>query len=85
MHAVGPCPVLTPREPCYPVVPAIHLTARELDVLRLVACGLADKQVARELGIRTHTAKNHLRAIRQKLAVPDRTSAVVVAMKAGWI
>ena len=63
----------------------VYLTDREVDVLRLVALGMSDKLVARRLGIRPYTAKNHLRHVREKLAVPDRTAAVVVAMKAGLI
>ena len=85
MPAVGPCAALTARESPYPVSPGIHLTARELDVLRLVALGLGDKQVARRLGLKTHTAKNHLRHVREKFGVTDRTSTVVIAMKAGLI
>ncbi len=58
-------------------VPA--LTAREIEVLDLVAQGLANKQIASRLGIRERTVKAHLTSIFQALGVHDRTQAALWA------
>lgn len=69
---------------------AIHaaeepLSAREIDILALVATGKANKMVARELDVSEQTVKAHLRTIFQKLAVQDRTQAVTTALRRGII
>ena len=61
------------------------LTEREVTVLRLVAMGKANKQVASELGLAEETIKAHLKTIFLKLDVADRTHAVTVAAKRGII
>jgi DNA-binding NarL/FixJ family response regulator len=61
------------------------LTARELDVLRLVAEGLRNKEIAARLSISEETVKMHLRNLMQKLEVNDRTHAVMVAVRRGFI
>ena len=61
------------------------LTGREVDILRLIAAGEANKQVARDLGIAEETVKAHLKNIFIKLDVADRTHAVTVAAKRGII
>ena len=61
------------------------LTARELDVLRLVARGLVNKEIAAELGITTHTVKYHLTAVLEKLGVRSRTEAVSLGMRRGLV
>jgi DNA-binding NarL/FixJ family response regulator len=61
------------------------LTEREVTVLRLVAMGKANKQVAYELGLAEETIKAHLKTIFLKLNVADRTHAVTVAAKRGII
>jgi DNA-binding NarL/FixJ family response regulator len=58
---------------------ASPLSAREAQVLRLVARGLANKQVARELGISERTVKVHLGNVFRQLGVGDRTSAALWA------
>ena len=58
---------------------AERLSARELQVLRLVARGLANKQIARSLGISERTVKAHLGSVFRALAVADRTSAALWA------
>lgn len=59
--------------------PAHHLTKREQEVLALITEGLANKQVARRLGISEKTVKTHLTRIYQQLDVSDRTQAALWA------
>jgi two-component system nitrate/nitrite response regulator NarL len=61
------------------------LTARELEVLRLVAEGLPNKAIAQSLRISEHTVKFHVNAILGKLGVQSRTEAVVRATRLGLI
>jgi len=61
------------------------LTPREIEVLGVVAGGHSNKEVATILGISDQTVKNHITAIMRKLAVNDRTHAVVYALRHGWI
>jgi DNA-binding NarL/FixJ family response regulator len=61
------------------------LSARELDVLRGVARGRSNKIIADELAISEHTVKNHLKSILSKLNADDRTHAVMIALKRGYI
>ena len=61
------------------------LSARELEVLRRMAEGLANKQIARELEISEHTVKFHVNAVLGKLGAQSRTEAVVRATRAGLI
>ncbi len=57
------------------------LTAREKDILKLVAAGKSNKEIADELILSIHTVKNHLKNILQKLCVEDRTQAAILAIK----
>jgi DNA-binding NarL/FixJ family response regulator len=65
--------------------PRIELTAREVEVLRLVAKGLRNKEVARVIGRTEGTVKVHLKNIHEKLGVDDRTEAVTIALQRGII
>lgn len=62
---------------------APQLTERETEVLRLVRQGLANKQIARRLGISERTVKAHLTSVFQRLAVADRTQAALWAERHG--
>lgn len=64
---------------------SVVLTARETDVLRLVATGYSNKQVATALGIGESTVKTHLLKVFEKLGVADRTRAVTLAMERGLL
>ena len=61
------------------------LTERELEVLGLLAQGLANKQIAAELGISEHTVKFHVSSIYTKLDVTNRTEAVRAGLRGGWV
>jgi DNA-binding NarL/FixJ family response regulator len=65
--------------------PPIELTARELQVLRLLAEGASNKSIARRLGITPHTAKFHVASIVAKLGAMGRTDAVAKAMRLGLV
>ena len=66
-------------------MPRIDLTEREVEVLRLVAKGLENKDIARVIGRRVGTVKVHLKNILQKLGVAHRTEAVTLALQRGII
>ena len=68
-----------------PVQPEAPLSERELDVLRQIAAGKSNKQVALALYISEQTVKNHLKHVFDKLNVGDRTSAALLAIRNGWI
>ena len=61
------------------------LSPREVEVLRLVAAGNANKMIADHLGISEETVKAHVRSILSKLGANDRTHAVTLAVKRGII
>ncbi|GAB2685450.1 response regulator [Thalassiella azotivora] len=62
-------------------VPVPRLTDRELEVLRLVARGMANRDIAAELFISENTVKNHVRNILEKLQLHSRMEAVVYAVR----
>ena len=61
------------------------LSARELEVLGLIARGNANKEIAARLAITEETVKSHVRRILDKLSANDRTHAVTIALKRGII
>jgi len=61
------------------------LTPREVDVLRLVAKGNANKEIAAQLSLTEETVKSHIRNILAKLEANDRTHAVAIGVKRGII
>jgi DNA-binding NarL/FixJ family response regulator len=66
-------------------IPHPDLSARELEVLRLVVHGFSNKQIAYELKIAEDTAKNHVKSIFKKLGASDRTQAATMAIQRGII
>jgi DNA-binding NarL/FixJ family response regulator len=61
----------------------VALSPRELEVLKLVARGLRNKEVADHLGLSTDTVQTHIKHLFEKLNVSDRTAAVTVALRRG--
>lgn len=61
------------------------LTPRELDVLRLIADGIGNVEIAERLHIGLGTVKGHIRDILEKLSASDRTQAAVNAMRRGYL
>jgi len=62
-----------------------QLSARELEVLKLIAKGNANKEIAAQLAVAEDTVKKHVSSILEKLAANDRTHAVTVGLKRGII
>jgi len=61
------------------------LSMREIEILRKVARGRSNKIIGDELGISEYTVKNHLKSILSKLNADDRTHAVTIALRRGYI
>jgi len=64
---------------------ARHLTAREREVLHLIAAGQSGKQIARSLGISERTVKFHTAALMRKLGADNRAQAVALALQRGLL
>ena len=62
-----------------------ELTTREIEVLRMMADGLGNKQIASRLGISDHTIKFHISSILDKLGASSRTEAVTLGIRMGLI
>ncbi len=65
--------------------PAEHLTAREVEVLRLVALGKGNKEVAAQLNVSEHTVKFHVSSVLAKLGARSRTEAVTIGILRGLV
>lgn len=61
------------------------LSPREIEVLTMIAMGLKNQAIAVRLGIVRRTVEQHVTSILGKLEVSDRTSAVLKALREGWI
>jgi DNA-binding CsgD family transcriptional regulator len=72
-----PGPVAVPRTP--------PLTDREGEILRWVAAGLQNKEVAQQLGISLATVRNHIHNVLEKLDVHSKLEAVSLAFRLGWV
>ncbi len=62
-----------------------QLTEREISVLTMVARGISNKNITAELGVTESTIKGHMSSILSKLGANDRTHAVTIAMRRGFI
>ena len=62
-----------------------QLSKREIEVLKLVAVGMFNKEIGVELGISERTVKNHLSSIFKKIDSSDRTQAAVFAIRNGLV
>ncbi len=78
-------PLLAASAPAPASAAPAALTPRELDVLRLVAEGDANKEIAWKLGISEHTAKFHVASILGKLNAGSRTEAVTIGIRRGLV
>jgi DNA-binding NarL/FixJ family response regulator len=65
--------------------PPDPLTAREIEILRLMTGGYSNREIARALKVAEGTVKNHVSSILSKLGVRDRTRAVLQAVRAGYL
>ncbi|MCC6629530.1 MAG: response regulator transcription factor [Chloroflexi bacterium] len=75
----------TPTAPLPPPAPLPSLTRRELEVLQLLASGLTNRGIARQLRMSEHTAKFHVGSVLGKLGAASRAEAVAVAARAGLL
>jgi DNA-binding CsgD family transcriptional regulator len=73
----APTPVSLPKAP--------PLTDREKEILRWVAAGLQNKEIAHKLGISLATVRNHIHNILEKLDVHSKLEAVSLAFRQGWV
>ncbi len=71
------------RVPAFDVGAEEQLSARELDVLRLIARGMENAEIAETLAISPRTAKNHVSNILAKLGMPSRVQAAIYAVRRG--
>jgi RNA polymerase sigma factor (sigma-70 family) len=62
-----------------------QLTERELEVLKLAAKGMSNREIAQGLGISVRTVQTHLNNVFSKIGVGSRTEAVIYALRKGWI
>jgi DNA-binding NarL/FixJ family response regulator len=71
------------REDCFPR--SADLTGREVEVLRLIAKGATNREIAEQLVISEGTVKNHISNILSRLGLRDRTQAAIYARENGWL
>ena len=83
-ESVSPVPEATAtQERVKPPAMSMELSPRETEVLRLIAHGRTNEQIARELLLSTSTVKNHVGRILSKLGASDRTQAAIMAIEMG--
>lgn len=64
---------------------APHLTERELDLVKALARGMSNKEIAKDMGISEKTVRNHATNIYKKLGIFDRTQALIYALREGLV
>jgi DNA-binding NarL/FixJ family response regulator len=74
-----------PPRPAVPAASTADLTAREIEVWRLIATGLDNTEVAQAMEISVSTVKNHITSVFGKLRVRDRAQAVIAAYETGLV
>lgn len=79
----APISLMTERDAAPVTVAGAQLTARELDVLKRLCRGLANKEIARELDLQEVTVKLHIKTLYRKIAAKNRTHAAMIAKEAG--
>ena len=79
----GAVPLETDRDD-EPII-ASPLTPREIDILRLMATSHTNREIATQLFVSEETVRTHVKHILRKLAQPDRTQAVIAAVRAGLL
>ena len=81
--AVRPRPARLTALPPVPTTPIDRLTDRESEILRLLAEGLSNAEIAHRLFVTNATVKSHVAQVLRKLGVRDRVQAVVAAFRSG--
>lgn len=79
----APISLMTDRDTQPIAVAGAQLTSRELDVLKRLCRGLANKEIARELDLQEVTVKLHIKTLYRKIAAKNRTHAAMIAKEAG--
>lgn len=79
----APISLMTERDTTPVTVAGAQLTSREMDVLKRLCRGLANKEIARELELQEVTVKLHIKTLYRKIAAKNRTHAAMIAKEAG--
>lgn len=82
---LGPAPQTGPFEPNTKAQASLGITEREYEVLRLLAAGCANKQIADKLSVSPNTVKTHIARLFEKLEASRRTEAILKARELGLI
>jgi DNA-binding NarL/FixJ family response regulator len=88
LRAVAADLVVVPPEAIHrsqPTAVGAALTARETEVVRMIAAGLANKEIAYRLGISEHTVKFHVSALLGKLGAASRAEAIAIGVRRGIV
>lgn len=81
----APLVLKTEKDTPPPDLASANLTARELEVLHRLCQGMANKEIARELGLQEVTVKLHVKTLYRKIGAKNRTHAAILAREAGLL